>query len=157
VGLSQSIQSQSPQLHISGNLFDGLIELYKEAIPWAIGLVAPELDVAEEGITLYRGVDALHPGYANALEGIANPIGGDATALQHVLGNTASEFTSWTSDFGVAEGFATQQSGSGVVLSNTFSRSLLIPSPGNALGLGESEFLVPGPVTGSGITRVPAW
>ncbi len=102
-------------------------------------------------------MDALHPGYANALEGIANPIGGDATALQHVLGNTASEFTSLTSDLGVAEGFATQQSGSGVVLSNTFSRSFLIPSPGNAQGLGESEFLVPGPVTGSGITRVPAW
>jgi len=99
----------------------------------------------------------LHPGYANALEGAANPIGGNATALQHALGNTASEFTSWTSDFGVAEGFATQQSGAGVVLSNTFSRSALIPSPGNALGLGESEFLVPGPVTGSSVMRVPAW
>ena len=112
---------------------------------------------AEDAITLYRGVDALHPGYANALEGVANPIGGSATPLQHVLGNTASEFTSWTSDFGVAEGFATQQSGSGVVLSNTFSRSMLMPSPGGALGLGESEFLVPGPVTGSSVMQVPAW
>ena len=110
----------------------------------------------EEFVTLYRGVDALHPGYSNALNGIANPISGSASATEHVfLGNTASGLTSWTSEYTVAEGFATRESGAGVILSNAFPRSALIPSPGNAVGLGESEFLFRGPVTGAGVIPVP--
>jgi hypothetical protein len=112
---------------------------------------------AENSITLYRGVDASHPGYADALEGTARPRGGSATPVDHVLGDTRSEFTSWTSDLDVAEGFATRQSGSGVILSKTFSQGMLIPSPGNLLGIGESEFLVPGPVKGANVMRVPPW
>ena len=63
-------------------------------------------------VTLYLGVDAVHPGFANALEGTAIPRGGNASVLEHVYGgNTESEFTSWTTDFSTAEGFATKQSG----------------------------------------------
>jgi RHS repeat-associated protein len=110
---------------------------------------------AEDLVTLYRGVDALHPGFANALEGTAVPRGGSASVLEHVLGNTESEFTSWTTDFGVAEGFATRESGSGAILTTTAPRSTIIQSPGNAAGFGESEFLLRGPVTGAQVTPVP--
>ncbi|WP_177176971.1 RHS repeat-associated core domain-containing protein [Faunimonas pinastri] len=115
-------------------------------------------ETAEEGITLYRGVDAAHPGYSNAINGVANPVGGDASIAEHVFGgNTASEYTSWTTDFSVAEGFATKESGSGVVIWKTFPSNSVIASPGNAAAMGESEFLVPGPVTGADTMRVPAW
>lgn len=109
----------------------------------------------EEMVTLYRGVDALHPGYANAVEGTAIPRGGSASPLEHVLGNTKSEFTSWTTDYGVAERFATRESGAGAILTTTVPRSVPITSPGNAAGLGESEFLLRGRVTGAQVTPVP--
>jgi RHS repeat-associated protein len=123
----------------------------------AAGALAAE-EAGGETITLYRGVDAAHPGYADALNGVANPIGGDASIAEHVFGgNTASAYTSWTTDFGTAEGFATQESGSGAVLSKSFPLSGVIPSPGNAAGMGEFEYLIQGPVTGADVMRVPAW
>jgi hypothetical protein len=68
---------------------------------------AAELEAAgEEGSDLYRGVAETHPGYENALEGIAEPRGGPASALEHNLGNTDSPFTSWTTDPEIAQQFA---------------------------------------------------
>ncbi|MFV3126483.1 RHS repeat-associated core domain-containing protein [Niveispirillum sp. KHB5.9] len=88
---------------------------------------------ASESVVLYRGIDSTHPGFANALKGIAEPRSGNASITQHVFGNrTASGFTSWTSDFSTAEYFATKESGSGVVLSSSFNRGNLITSPGNS-------------------------
>ncbi|MFC4128667.1 putative T7SS-secreted protein [Nocardia rhizosphaerae] len=74
---------------------------------------------------LYRGVP--HQGpldpeefqrmYQNALEGIAEPRGGSASAGQHVGGNTESPYTSWTTDYeDVALDAATELPGPGVVM-----------------------------------------
>jgi RHS repeat-associated protein len=124
-------------------------------IEYAEGATALDSAVEDEMITLYRGVDAAHPGYANATNGVALPRGGNASLLEHVLGNTESEYTSWSSDYEVAQKFGTRESGSGVVLTKTVPRSTAIESPGNALGFGESEYLIPGPVSDAQVTRVP--
>ncbi len=114
-------------------------------------------DSAADGTTLFRGVASDSPGYENALNGIANPIGGDATMLEHSLGNTASNFTSWTSDYETAVGFGTNGgTTNGVVLTNTFSPGAAIPvAPNVEAIMGENEFLVPGPVSGASVTGVP--
>lgn len=45
-------------------------------------------------MTLFRGINESHPGFENAIKGVAEPIGGDASAAAHNAGNTASVFTS---------------------------------------------------------------
>jgi hypothetical protein len=77
--------------------------------------------------------------------------------LEHSLGNTASNFTSWTSDYDVALQYATNQgTTSGVVLTYTFGPGAAIPAlPSVEAIMGESEFLVPGPVTGAFANGVP--
>lgn len=101
---------------------------------------------AEEGTTLYRGVNNEHPGFQDALEGTANPRGGSADPLSHNLGDTRSEFTSWTTDRGVAKEFADE---GGVILEKSFKPSEMIRSPDR---FGESEVLIKGPVTGAKVT-----
>ena len=96
--------------------------------------------------SLYRGVGANHPGYANALEGTAAPRGGLASAAEHNLGSTLSPYTSWTTDLKVAQGFAGE---GGVVL-----RIPQVPRPGNPFVWSpdrffESEVLIEGTVTGA--------
>jgi len=107
------------------------------------------------GRHLYRGVTEGHPGYQEAANGNAYPRGGDATPNQHSGGDTASNYTSWTSDWDVAYDYATKN-GSGVVLSNTFPPGVAQPvAPNIEEFFQESEYLVEGPVTGSGVTKVP--
>ena len=81
-------------------------------------------DPAEEPY-LYRGVPCqthLDPGeyqkmYQNALEGIAEPRGGVASANRHAGGNTESPFVSWTTDYeGVALAESQTRNGPGVVM-----------------------------------------
>lgn len=45
----------------------------------------------------YRGVARNNLHYPDALRGVAKPRGGPATPEDHCLGDTASEYTSWTS------------------------------------------------------------
>jgi hypothetical protein len=106
---------------------------------------------------LFRGVASDSPAFANALNGIANPRGGTATMLEHSLGNTASNFTSWTSDYDVALKYATNQgTASGVVLTLTFAPGAAIPIAASVEAImGESEFLVAGPISGATMTGVP--
>jgi RHS repeat-associated protein len=133
----------------------------------ALMLAAPELGVGEElfevegvaadgeGITLYRGVASDHPGYQDALNGNANPIGGPASAVEHNAGNTSSEFTSWTTNPSVADWYAGGYDG--VVLQKTFGADELIGSPDK---YGESELLIQGPVSGANVlpgTDDPGW
>jgi RHS repeat-associated protein len=119
----------------------------------------PAAEAAEEmgeGITLFRGVSSSHPGYENALNGVANPWGGDAGIVDHALGNTRSAFTSWTSDYEVAQKYATLGSDSGVILTKTFQPGSGIPLPGNMENfLMDSEYLIRGPVSGASVTPVP--
>jgi hypothetical protein len=125
---------------------------------------APESELggaAEAGggeTVMYRGISENHPGYKNALLGIAEPRWGVATPEQHVLGDTQSMFTSWTLDVNVAKNFATFDEDifaptAGVYLAKTFSNSdLVVPAKGFA---SESERLVYGPITGATVTKVP--
>jgi alpha-D-ribose 1-methylphosphonate 5-triphosphate synthase subunit PhnG len=122
-----------------------------------VGKEFVESTVTRETVTLYRGVSSVHPGYGDALKGVAKPRGGNASAVDHVLGNTESKFTSWTSDLSTAESFAANQSGKGVMLSKSFSSGSLTVSPGNAAGFGEAESLIRGTVSGATVTRVPQW
>lgn len=98
--------------------------------------------------SLYRGVGANHPGYADALAGTAKPRGGVASASEHNMGSTLSPYTSWTTDLNVAQGFAGE---GGVVL-----RIPQAPRPGNSFVWSpdrffESEVLIEGTVTGAGV------
>lgn len=128
----------------------GLTTSHRDENPYVVAT-----ENVTNGLPLFRGVDSAHPGYANALAGMAIPRGGNASAIEHAQGETDSPFTSWTSDFGVAESFATRESGSGVILSYTFPPGTAFPSPGNRMGFAESEYLVPGPVLGAGVIPIP--
>ncbi len=98
-----------------------------------------------EETSLYRGVASDHPGYQNALQGKAAPRGGPATVEEHNLGDTRSEFTSWTTDPEVAKGMSYP---GGVVMrvpqSSVAGRLLQSPDL-----FDESEVLIRGPVTGA--------
>jgi len=86
--------------------------------------------LGESRVAVYRGIAPDHPGFENAVQGIAKPRGGTATAFEHnALGNTESPYTSWTTDRAVAEGWATNNSGKGVVLHDEVAPSTLVPSP----------------------------
>ena len=121
------------------------------------GGLAVEAAEDVEGLTLFRGVASDSPAFENAVNGIANPIGGDASMLEHSLGNTASNFTSWTSDYDVALQYATNQGAtSGVILTSTFAPGAAISAlPSVEVIMGESEFLVLDPVSGAIVTGVP--
>jgi len=135
-----------------GLLAAGLINLVPSLAKNAAFLGAPDAPPVGLGssptdeIVLFRGVAKGHPGYDNALQGIANPRGGSESALGHITGNTDSPYTSWTSDPSVAARFAKSD---GVVLSRAFRLSDLLPSssvPG-APDYGESEYLFKGSVS----------
>ena len=124
--------------------------------PVADGLVAEE--VADyEGMTLYRGVASDSPAYEDALEGAAEARGGPANALDHSLGDTNSPYTSWTSDYNVATRFATNNGTSdGVILTKTFAPGEAAQvAPNVEQMMEESEYLVPGRVTGASTVKVP--
>lgn len=99
------------------------------------------------GMLLFRGVSYTHPGYSLALSGTALPIGGPASAIEHNLGNTNSNFTSWTSNPWVAYQFATNNYREhGVILAKRFNASEMVYSPDKFL---QNEVLVRGPVIGA--------
>jgi len=124
--------------------------------PVADAAVAEEI-ADYEGVTLYRGVASDSPAYEDALEGTAEARGGSASELDHSLGNTDSPYTSWTSDYDVASRFATNGGTSdGVILTKTFAPGEAFPVAPNVEQLmEESEYLVPGRVTGASTVRVP--
>jgi RHS repeat-associated protein len=115
-----------------------------------------------EMITLFRGVNESHPGFANASEGVAIPRGGSATAAEHNLGNTQSAFTSWTTNPEVATNYALRPDGSGLVLEITVPRSSTFSSPSvknvvlkqSGQYVNESEVLMQGTVTGAKIRTI---
>lgn len=116
---------------------------------------------ATETTTLFRGVNEGHPGFAAANEGTAVARGGAASAAEHNAGNTASNFTSWTTNPAVAENYALRPGGFGVVMevevpvsSTTASPSLknvLLKQGGGVVN--ESEVLLRN-VTGAKVKKV---
>ncbi|WP_225872808.1 RHS repeat-associated core domain-containing protein [Pedobacter frigoris] len=117
---------------------------------------------ATESTTLYRGVNESHPGYLNAVDGVAAPRGGIATAAEHNAGNTASPFTSWTTDPNVASNYALRPNGSGVVLEVNAPNSNTVASPSaknvvlkqSGAYVNESEVLLKGKVSGAKVKNV---
>ena len=75
-----------------------------------------EETVAQETVTLWRGVTSTHPGFADATEGTAYPRGGLGSVFDHNLGETETEWTSWTSDEGWARAYATRGGVPGIIL-----------------------------------------
>jgi len=79
---------------------------------------------SQSGRQLYRGMARDHPQlriYEDS--GIIQPRGGNSTLEQHVLGDTRSDYTSWTLDLNVAKDFA---GADGIVLSVNESQILNI-------------------------------
>lgn len=105
-------------------------------------------------VRCYRGVAHDNPQYAEALNGNVFPRGGPATPEEHNLGDTASEYTSWTTDRDVAVEKATDRDlgGRGVVLDKEFVEAEIVTSPDF---YDEAEVLVRGPVTGANVTWEP--
>jgi RHS repeat-associated protein len=86
--------------------------------------------VADEGVTLWRGVGSKSPiegQFEAALKGEAHPLDGHSDPLAHNGGDTHSVFTSWTTDQNIASEAARGVRGDppGVVLENVFKQSEL--------------------------------
>jgi len=113
----------------------------------------------EEGVQLYRGVAPTHYAqYAAAKGGRAIPIGGTASAAAHTAGNTASGFTSWSTERWVSTKFANDSTvmgfirgKKGVVMTKRVHPSMLTRSR-NARA-DEFEFLLRGEVVADGFVR----
>lgn len=108
--------------------------------------------------TLYRGVNSTSPAYENATQGTAVPKGGTATAAEHNMGNTNSNYTSWTTNPEVAKNYALRTSGEGVIMEIEVPTSSTVTSPSvKSVNLkqspgtivNESEVLMKGTVTGA--------
>ena len=109
-------------------------------------------DEDEEGNLLYRGVTVGHPGYGEALLGIARPRGGTATPAQHNEDeDTRSPYTSWTRSYGIANYWANRSPAGGIILSARIPRSRQVASPDLYR---EQEVLVTGVVTGANVTLI---
>ncbi len=145
--------------HIIGNTGANLLDA---AVATGAGKAISALrgaGAAEATTTLYRGVNEAHPGFENATNGVAEPIGGNASAAAHNAGNTASPFTSWTTNPDVATNFALRPGGSGVMMEVTVPASSTVASPSSAnvnliqspgTVVNESEVLLKGTVSHSG-------
>ncbi|WP_445457009.1 DUF6443 domain-containing protein [Flavobacterium sp. HNIBRBA15423] len=110
-----------------------------------------ETDDGVPSITLFRGVYFGHPDYANALNGIATPIGGHDDPFLHNWGDNESIFTSWSVNIAVAKTHASKAMVSnGVILMKRFKVYEIVPSPDK---MKEGEFLVPGVVNGAKVIK----
>lgn len=104
----------------------------------------------QETTTLYRGVKNTHPGFQEAVQGVARPrqpLTGHADPTRHNLGDTRSKFVSFTTDRNVARQFAGKE---GVVLEARVPRSRTVASPDF---FNENEVLVLGDVSGAKVTN----
>ncbi len=102
----------------------------------------------------YRGVARNNLHYLDALQGIARPRGGSASPADHCFGDTASQYTSWTTRRAVAveKALDTDLGGRGVVLTKDIADSKLTLSPDF---FGEAEVLVSGTVTDALVKWLP--
>lgn len=79
----------------------------------------------EQTMTLFRGVHGKHPDLANAYMGIAIPLGGPFSALDHNRGHNNSMFTSWTTSIEMANYLAFRRGPGGIILKQSFPTSRL--------------------------------
>jgi RHS repeat-associated protein len=111
----------------------------------------------EETVTLHRGVNKSSPAFDDALQGNVKPRGGNATPAEHNVGNTKSNYTSWTTDVEVAKNYSLRPDGGGVVLQTNVPVSSTVPSPSlksvnlkqsPGVVVNEREVLLKGPIKG---------
>ncbi len=105
---------------------------------------------ASESVTLYRGVRSTHPGFQNAMEGIAKPRSrflGHSDPLKHNTEFTKSKFTSWTTDRNIAQRFSGRD---GIILETDVAKRSTIVSPNLYK---ESEVLLRGVIKGAKVTK----
>jgi len=128
VAAGLKVAAGTPTGQAAINVADDVLAEVSAGGPRVANAVAGAL--GESRVAVYRGIAPDHPGFESAVQGIAKPRGGTATAFEHnALGNTESPYTSWTTDRAVAEGWATNNSGKGVVLHDEVAPSTLVPSP----------------------------
>jgi RHS repeat-associated protein len=138
-------------IYASEGNWEGAILSGLAAAPGVMSLIKTMRGIGSEAAEspwLYRGVAEDHPGFDDALNGIARPRGGTATPLEHNIGNTNSPYTSWSTSLSTAEGFAGNR---GVVLRIANGNGpgyTLVVSPD---WYGEGEVLVQGTVTNAAI------
>jgi RHS repeat-associated protein len=137
---------------------------------WSLPLILKgDTSEKEQNVTLYRGVSSEAKGflYFYASQGIAIPRGFEQVATTwgphsdieaHTGGDNLSIWTSWTTDKTVAYDFATgnafynnENRIPGIILTKQFRVTEVIPNP---YTLGESEWLVPGIVSGAKIEYI---
>lgn len=142
----------------------GMAEAWATTFCSLVGTLRMPLVPTPNEVTIYRGINMSHPGYANARNGTALPRGGNATPLEHNTLTTESNYTSWTYDRRVAVNFALRPNGSGVVLEKTVPANRIVPSPDTkSVNLKQSpgtiakeqEVFLQGPVSGAAVTTVP--
>ena len=104
--------------------------------------------IEDDWVLLYRGVHDEHPGFAEALRGIARPRGGHDDPVLHNSWDTASQFTSWTADRAIAMEAAADDNG--VILEMWFHKSELVHTPD---AQAEDEILIRRVVVGAKVTR----
>jgi RHS repeat-associated protein len=132
----------------------GLAAASKSGAPLAGNVINMEDDVARaaggggELIEVHRGVrpDPRYSQFDDALEGVARPHGGHSDPLRHQMGDTASEYTSWTTSHRTARQHASQGDATGIVITTKVPVSRTTRPP---LNLGEDEVLIRGTVTGA--------
>ncbi|WP_186377221.1 DUF6531 domain-containing protein [Curtobacterium pusillum] len=133
----------------------------KVHLPTSVAKLGDE--AATPPTSIYRGVNESHHAYEAATEGSAWPgdILGHSDGRAHALGMTEdSNLTSWTTNRSVAERFASDGSGQGVltpggrgvILSTTMEEHAhrIVPGPD---ALGESEVLIRGVVSDVKVER----
>ena len=135
---------RASDLAMGGTLFGALVG------PFSFAELGPVRRAKDGEVILFRGVPKSEwPQFADALDGIATPIGGHESPYLHNKGNTASIFTSWTTRPNWAKGVARYE---GVVLQKTFPESVLVKSPN--LYSSEREILIEGVVTGCKVIKM---
>ena len=107
-------------------------------------------------IDAFEADHADHPDIAEARKGEAKPIGGHEDPARHNSGDNESEFTSWTTDKGQAEDYASglmegELKPGGVILTDKVNKSDLIKSPDK---YNESEVLRKGPIKGADVEEI---
>jgi len=106
---------------------------------------------------LYRGVTEDHPGFDDAADGVAEPRGGPASALEHNAGNTESDFTSWSSKEDVAMKFATNNGRNSGILLRVAVKDVAGQVVRSLDKYKESEWLLRGVVRGAESRFIEFW
>ncbi|QPJ61248.1 MAG: hypothetical protein G3M70_04835 [Candidatus Nitronauta litoralis] len=154
VGKAAGFLNKIPGLKSAGSYLNGVFENAFEKVSSSVkrifGFGNGGKIADDELVTVFRGVNPTHPGFANAQKGIAkprSPISGHSSPELHNEGITQSKFVSATNNRNVAERFSGHN---GVILEKRIPRSGLTTSPDK---FKEAEVLIRGGFRGAKVTK----